>query len=93
MLINTLHTIAAIGTIITGLVSFMGVVWTMGFAVWRFQEINLLPGTKIQIIAGPMKGIDGVLLEIMGKKKVRIEIDALGQFVLLEIPASHIRAS
>lgn len=57
------------------------------------REVNLLPGTKIQIIAGPMKGIDGVLLEIMGKKKVRIEIDALGQFVLLEIPASHIRAS
>lgn len=55
-------------------------------------EVDLLPGTKIDIIAGPMKGIPGTLLEVMGKKKVRIEIDGLGQYVLLEIPASHIRA-
>lgn len=55
-------------------------------------EIDLLPGTRVEIIAGPMKGIEGELIEVLGKKKVRIEIDGLGQFVLLEIPASHIRA-
>ena len=55
-------------------------------------ELNLSPGSKVNIIAGPMKGINGELQEIMGKKKVRIEIDGLGQSIYLELPASHIRA-
>jgi len=54
-------------------------------------ELDLEPGSMIDIIAGPMKGISGELLEIMGKKKVRIEIDGLGQSVYLELPASHIQ--
>ncbi|MEN8224113.1 MAG: UpxY family transcription antiterminator [Bacteroidota bacterium] len=54
-------------------------------------ELDLEPGSRIDIIAGPMKGISGELMEIMGKKKVRIEIDGLGQSVLLELPASQIR--
>jgi len=54
-------------------------------------ELELVPGAKIDIIAGPMKGITGELLEIMGKKKVRIEIDGLGHAVFLELPASHIK--
>jgi hypothetical protein len=40
-----------------------------------------------------MKGISGELLEVMGKTKVKIEIDGLGQSVYVEIPASHIRKS
>ncbi len=54
-------------------------------------ELTLEPGSRVDIIAGPMRGISGELLEIMGKKKVRIEIDGLGQAVYLELPASHIR--
>lgn len=54
-------------------------------------ETNLPKGSRVDIIAGPMKGISGELLEIMGKTKVRIEIDGLGQSVYLELPASHIR--
>lgn len=54
-------------------------------------ELNILPGSTVNIIAGPMKGINGELLEIMGKKKVRIEIDGLGQSVFLELPAAHIK--
>ena len=54
-------------------------------------DLNLSPGSKVDIIAGPMKGISGEILEIMGKKKVRIEIDGLGQSVYLELPASHIK--
>jgi transcriptional antiterminator RfaH len=54
-------------------------------------ELSILPGAIVDIIDGPMKGLSGELLEIMGKKKVRIEIDGLGQSVFLELPASHIR--
>lgn len=54
-------------------------------------DLNLEPGSAIDIIAGPMKGISGELIEIMGKKKVKIEINGLGRSVYLELPASHIR--
>lgn len=54
-------------------------------------ELDLSPGDKVDIIAGPMKGIEGELVDIMGKKKVKIEINGLGRAVYLELPASHIR--
>ena len=54
-------------------------------------ELDLKHGITVNIIAGPMKGISGELLDILGKKKVRIEIDGLGQSIFLELPASHIR--
>lgn len=54
-------------------------------------DLKLAPGDKVNIIAGPMKGIEGELISIMGKKKVRIEINGLGRAVYLELPASHIR--
>jgi transcriptional antiterminator RfaH len=54
-------------------------------------DLDLEPGCRVDIIAGPMRGISGELIEIMGKKKVRIEIDGLGHSVFLELPASQIR--
>lgn len=54
-------------------------------------DLELKPGAMVDIIAGPMRGISGELLEVMGKKKVKIEIDGLGHAVYLELPASHIR--
>ncbi len=54
-------------------------------------ELDIVPGATVQIIGGPMKGISGELIEIMGKKKVKIEIEGLGQSVYVELPASHIR--
>jgi len=54
-------------------------------------DLKLSPGDKVDIIAGPMKGIEGELVNIMGKKMVRIEINGLGRGVYLELPASHIR--
>jgi transcription antitermination factor NusG len=54
-------------------------------------ELKRSPGDKVDIIAGPMKGIEGELVDIMGRKKVRVEINGLGRAVYLELPASHIR--
>lgn len=54
-------------------------------------ELKLSLGDKVDIIAGPMKGIEGELVDIMGKKKVKIEISGLGRAVYLELPASHIK--
>lgn len=54
-------------------------------------ELSLEPGSMVDIIMGPMKGLSGELLEIKGKKKVKIEIDGLGQSVFVEVPTSHIQ--
>ena len=54
-------------------------------------ELSLKPGSMVDIVMGPMKGISGELLEIKGKKKVKIEIDGLGQSVFVEVPTSHIQ--
>ncbi len=56
-------------------------------------ELDILPGTRVDITTGPMKGLSGELIRLMGKKKVRIEIDGLGRYIYLEIPASYIRKS
>jgi transcription antitermination factor NusG len=54
-------------------------------------DLQLSPGDSIDIIAGPMKGIEGTLVKIHGKKKVKIEISGLGRAVYLDLPASHIK--
>lgn len=55
-------------------------------------ELEMEPGAEVDIVAGPMKGISGVLMEIRGKKKVKIEINGLGKAVYLELPASQIQS-
>ena len=54
-------------------------------------EQDLSPGDKIDIVAGPMKGIEGELVDFKGKKKVKIEITGLGRSVILDLPASQVR--
>ena len=48
-------------------------------------ESALEPGSKVEIIRGPLRGLTGVLVEHQGQKRVRIEIEALGQFLNLTI--------
>lgn len=54
-------------------------------------EQDLSRGDKVDIIAGPMKGIEGAIVDFKGKKKVKIEINGLGRAVYLDLPASHVR--
>lgn len=56
-------------------------------------DLDILPGTKVDITTGPMKGLSGELINLVGKKKVRIEIDGLGRYIYLELPATYIMKS
>ena len=47
---------------------------------------NLMLGDPVEIIAGPFMGIKGKLIEYKGKKKVVIEIDNIGQSLLINVP-------
>lgn len=52
---------------------------------------DLKPGQEIEVVEGPMKGLRGKLMWVMGKKKVRVEIDGVGKALYLEVPAGMLR--
>ena len=53
---------------------------------------NLSRGDIVDIIAGPMKGIEGEIVDFKGKRKVMIEINGLGRSVILDLPASQVKS-
>jgi transcription antitermination factor NusG len=54
---------------------------------------DLLPGTVVEVTRGPLKGLTGQLVDQLGQKRVRIEIDALGQYLNLTISQHDLRAA
>jgi transcriptional antiterminator RfaH len=52
---------------------------------------DLTPGSKVEIIRGPLHGLTGLVVDFQGHKKVRIEIEALGQFLNLTIPLNDLK--
>lgn len=53
---------------------------------------NFSPGQLVEIIRGPMVGLQGELVEARGKRKFIIRIDPLQSAVSVEIPADHLTA-
>jgi transcriptional antiterminator RfaH len=51
------------------------------------------PGQPVEVIKGPLKGLFGELVRLAGKQKVKVEISAIGQSVLVTIPLSHLKIS
>lgn len=49
------------------------------------------PGDPVEICYGPFQGIKGYLTEHCGKKMFLIEISHIGRYLLLKIPAVHIK--
>ncbi len=52
---------------------------------------NLKPGASVEVIRGPLRGLTGHLIEFQGRRKVRIEIEALGQFLYLNISSNDLK--
>ena len=52
---------------------------------------EFLPGKKVEVIKGPLRGLTGELIEIAGKHKVRIEITAIGQSIFVTVPVAHLQ--
>jgi len=48
-------------------------------------------GDHVEISQGALMGLRGNLIEIKGKQKVKIEIESIGQSIMLTIPRSHLR--
>jgi len=52
---------------------------------------EFLPGQGVEVIKGPLKGLTGELINVAGKHKVRVEITAIGQSILVTIPLGHLK--
>lgn len=59
----------------------------------EITQEKLEPGQNIEVIAGPLIGLQGKLVKIKGKDKVAVELEQLGYSALIEILADDIRIS
>ena len=53
---------------------------------------DLVAGSPVEVTRGPLKGLQGLIVDHLGQKRVRIEIDALGQFLNLTISSRDLKA-
>jgi len=68
-------------------------------SVRRFLESDIAvdpypymqPGARVEVIAGPLKGIRGILVEKRGRFRFVIQVDLIRQAVSVEIDASDVR--
>ena len=52
---------------------------------------EFIPGQPVEIARGPLHGLTGELISIQGRQKVRIQIEALGQFIYLTVSSSDLK--
>jgi transcription antitermination factor NusG len=49
------------------------------------------PGQLVEVVKGPLKGLSGELVHSAGRHKVKVEIPAVGQSILVTIPMGHLK--
>ena len=52
---------------------------------------DLESGVNIEITRGPMMGLTGVLINLHGKHRVKVEIECVGQSLLIDVPRTSLR--
>lgn len=55
------------------------------------EPINVKIGDRVMVTHGTLKGLEGTLVEISKKKRLRIMIEGIQQSLHLKIPASYIK--
>lgn len=53
-------------------------------------QVDFEPGESIKVIAGQLKGLEGLLVEKRGKKRVQVKLEAIGQSILVEISPAYL---
>lgn len=48
-------------------------------------------GERVQVISGPLMGIEGLVVQHKGAKKVAVNIEKLGQSILVDVPIQNLR--
>lgn len=57
----------------------------------NIEEVDWKVGKRVEIISGSMTGLIGELLEVQGRHKVKVEIEAVGSSLMINIPKSKLR--
>jgi transcription antitermination factor NusG len=52
---------------------------------------GLLPGTKVTVISGPLRGVEGTLIRIKSESRLQCSVDLLGRSVSVEIDTRDLR--
>lgn len=58
---------------------------------YQQSEINLETGASVEITRGAMAGLTGILLNVAGKHRVKVEIDCVGQSLIINVPKSNLK--
>ena len=56
------------------------------------ENLEYLPGDRVEVNRGPLRGLLGILVEVKGKQRVMVEIESIGQKLILNLPKSIITA-
>jgi len=59
------------------------------FEVTVTQE-NFKPGQRVEVVSGPLIGINGELIESRGKQRFILRFEQINSYISVEIPASDI---
>lgn len=43
-------------------------------------------GKRVKVIRGGMKGLEGILTEVLGKQRVKVEIESIRQSLFIQVP-------
>jgi transcriptional antiterminator RfaH len=54
------------------------------------DQLKMEAGKSVIVTRGPMTGMIGVLLDIEGKNRVKVEIEAIGQSLIITIPPQNL---
>ena len=57
----------------------------------KTENVKWEKGLKVEVITGSLTGLTGELVEVKGKHKVIIEIEAVGSAIMLQIPRRKLR--
>lgn len=57
----------------------------------NLKNQNWTKGKKVEIVSGSLVGLIGELVDVNGKNRVSIEIEAVNRTILLQIPKSRLR--
>ena len=62
-----------------------------GAPEYNESELSLQVGVNIEITRGPMMGLNGILITLHGKHRVKIEIECVGQSLIIDLPRTSLR--
>ena len=55
------------------------------------DDIRFSAGERIEVIAGPLQGLQGEIINHKGKKRLAVRLEQLGKVVLVEVPKVYVK--